>query len=141
MKSKIKKKISHMELVKTAMQRKNWTAAELSRQSGVSTGVLSRYLNAVLGMSDDNLFAVFTSLDLINKGGSVTKVTGFQGWSREAVSASHAIKEILDYGDKEEKNAVLSAIKSAIKIRELKKRNAGLSSVSKKKSRVKRKAM
>jgi hypothetical protein len=137
MKSKIKKKVLHMELVKAAMIRKGWNAAELSRQSGVSTGVLSRYLNAVLGMSDDNLFAVMTALDLINSG-TPGKGIKFIGWSKESISACNAIKEIFDSGDREEKDAVLAAIKSATKIRELKKR--GASPAYLKKARGKRKA-
>jgi transcriptional regulator with XRE-family HTH domain len=140
MKLKIKKKVPHMDMVKAAMAERNWTAAELSRQSGVSTGVLSRYLNAVLGMSDDNLFAVMTTLGIINKNQKV-KSADFIGWSKDSLKASKAVREIMDYGDREEKDSLWSAIKSALKIRELKKRNAGLSSASKKKSHGKRKAM
>jgi|GEM_PF-1228046 len=140
MKLKIKKKVPHMELVKAAMSERNWTAAELSRQSGVSTGVLSRYLNAVLGMSDDNLFAVMTTLGIININ-SKAKSADFMGWSKDALKAGKSVREVIDFGDREEKEALLSAIRSALKIRELKKRNAGLSSASRKKIRGKRRAM
>jgi transcriptional regulator with XRE-family HTH domain len=64
MKREVKKNISQVELVRTAMQSRGWSAADLSRASGVSTGVLSRFFHDD-GMSADNLFAVLASLDLL----------------------------------------------------------------------------
>jgi len=46
------------------MRDRGWTAADLSRASGVSTGVLSRFFHDD-GMSADNLFAVLIALDLL----------------------------------------------------------------------------
>jgi len=137
MKATVKKKISHLELVKRAKEKKGWNAAELSRQSGVSTGVISRYLNKVLGTSDDNLFSMLCSLDLINL--PDTDMT--YGWSKEAINACKDIKEILAFGEKEERDAVLSAIKQAKKINSLKKSNVGLSSARAKTNTRKKKAM
>ncbi|MGD0279953.1 MAG: helix-turn-helix transcriptional regulator [Smithella sp.] len=137
MKNTVKKKVSHLELVKKALKERGWRAAELSRRSGVSTGILSRYLNEVLGTSDDNLFAILCTLDLIN----IPKITVMRGWSQTAIEACNDIREILDFGEKEEKDAVLAAIKQAKKIRSLKKSNAGLSLARRKKTFGKRMAM
>jgi len=63
------------------------------------------------------------------------------GWSKEAINACNDVNEILAFGDKEEKDAVLSAIKQAKKISSLKKTNAGLSSARAKKNTRKKKAM
>jgi hypothetical protein len=138
MKKKVKKKVSHLELVKKAKEKKGWNAAELSRQSGVSTGVISRYLNKVLGASDDNLFSMMYALDLVNLPDAESMT---YGWSKQVLNASNDIREILDFGDKEEKDAVLAAIKQAKKINSLKKSNAGLFSARAKKHARKKKAM
>lgn len=137
MKAKVKKKVSHLELVKKAKEKKGWNAAELSRQSGVSTGVISRYLNKVLGTSDDNLFSMLRSLDLIN----LPDADMTCGWSKEAINACNDVRDILAFGEKEERDAVLSAIKQAKKINSLKKSNAGLYSARTKKNIRKKKAM
>lgn len=137
MKNTVKKKVSHLELVKEALKEKGWRAAELSRRSGVSTGILSRYLNKVLGTSDDNLFSILCTLDLIN----IPEIRITRGWSQEAIEACNDIRDILDFGEKDEKDAVLAAIKQAKKIKSLKKSNAGLSLARRKKTFGKRRAM
>jgi SOS-response transcriptional repressor LexA len=53
----------HVELIRNEMKARGWNAAKLSRVSGVSTGVLSRYFNND-GISSDNLYAVMQALDL-----------------------------------------------------------------------------
>ncbi|MGP8154580.1 MAG: helix-turn-helix domain-containing protein [Smithella sp.] len=137
MKNTVKKKVSHLELVKKALKEKRWKAAELSRRSGVSAGVLSRYLNKVLGTSDDNLFSILRALDLIN----IPETGITHGLSREAIDACNDIKEILDFGEKDERETVLAAIKQAKKISGLKKSNAGRSPARSKKYIGKKKAM
>ena len=62
-KDSVKVNISHVELIKSVMKARGWNAAKLSRISGVSTGVLSRYFNDD-GISSDNLFAVMQALGL-----------------------------------------------------------------------------
>ena len=64
MKKEVKRNISQVELIRRAMQDRGWNAADLSRASGVSTGVLSRFFHDD-GMSADNLFAVLIALDLL----------------------------------------------------------------------------
>ena len=137
MKNTVKKKVSHLELVKKALKERGWRAAELSRRSGVSTGVLSRYLNKILGTSDDNLFSILCTLDLIN----IPEIHVTRGWSQKAIEACNDIRDILDFGEQDEKDAVLAAIKQAKKIRSLKKSNAGLSLARHKKTFGKRSAM
>jgi transcriptional regulator with XRE-family HTH domain len=56
------------------------------------------------------------------------------GWPDEVVRVCNELKEILDYGEKDEKESVLSSIKQAKKIRELKKPGAGTSSERRRKS-------
>ena len=63
MEDKVNINILHVELVKSEMKAKGWNAAKLSRISGVSTGVLSRYFNKG-GISSDNLYAIMQSLGL-----------------------------------------------------------------------------
>ena len=77
------------------------------------------------------------SLDLIN----LPDAEMTYGWSKEAINACNDVREILSFGGKEEKDAVLSAIKQAKKINSLKKSNAGLSSARVKKNTRKKKAM
>jgi SOS-response transcriptional repressor LexA len=55
--------ILHVDIVRNAMRARGWNAAKLSRVSGVSTGVLSRYFNKG-GISSDNLYAVMQALGL-----------------------------------------------------------------------------
>jgi SOS-response transcriptional repressor LexA len=62
-KDSVKGNVSHVDLVKSEMKARGWNAAKLSRVSGVSTGVLSRYFNDD-GISSDNLFAVMHALSL-----------------------------------------------------------------------------
>ena len=64
MKREVKENISQVEFVRQAMRGRGWNAADLSRASGVSTGVLSRFFHDD-GMSADNLFAVLIALDLL----------------------------------------------------------------------------
>jgi SOS-response transcriptional repressor LexA len=59
----VKKNILHLEIIKSEMASRGWTAAKLSRASGVSTGVLSRYFNND-GISSNNLYAVLLALGL-----------------------------------------------------------------------------
>jgi len=148
----IKQNVSHLELVRDALKSRGWTAAELSRKSGVSTGVISRYLNEVLGINDDNLYSILCALDLIQDG----KANGFMcGWDENAIEYCKALKEILDSGDKIARAAILSnidAFKESVDrkkridvleedVRELKKSNAGLSSERRPKHIIKKKAM
>jgi len=63
MKDLVKHKFSHVEIIKAAMREKGWNAADLSRSSGVSSGVLSRYFNDS-GISADNLYAIQRALGL-----------------------------------------------------------------------------
>lgn len=60
-----------------------------------------------------------------------------RGWSTDAIKASLELKEILDYGEKDEKEDILSAIKRSQKFRDLKKPVAGASSGRRKKSIIK----
>jgi transcriptional regulator with XRE-family HTH domain len=55
--------ISHVEEIKREMQARGWKAAKLSKLSGVSTGVLSRYFNNH-GISSNNLYAIMTTLGI-----------------------------------------------------------------------------
>lgn len=64
MENEVKKKISQVELIRQAMQARGWKAAELSRASGVSTGVLSRFFNDD-GISADNFYAILVALNLL----------------------------------------------------------------------------
>jgi hypothetical protein len=59
------------------------------------------------------------------------------GWHEDAVNACKELKEVLDYGDKEDKEAVLLTIKQAKKIRELKKPVAGTSLTRQRKQSIK----
>lgn len=63
MKNKVKDYLPHVEIIRKAMIEKGWNAAKLSRVSGVSTGVLSRYFKND-GISADNLYAVLKALGL-----------------------------------------------------------------------------
>lgn len=108
MKVSVKDKVSHLKLIKDSMAAHGWSAAELSRRSGVSTGVLSRYLNKVLGMSDDNLFDVLCALGLI-KNNLGKEVDDFMcGWDEKSRAACMKLKEILDSDDKFAVPAILS---------------------------------
>lgn len=60
-----------------------------------------------------------------------------EGWHEDAVKACKELKDVLDYGDKEEKESVLLTIKQAKKIRELKKPVAGTSSTRQRKKSIK----
>ena len=153
MKDKVNNNVSHLKLVKEGMQAKRWTAAELSRRSGVPTGNLSRYLNEVMGMSDDNLFAVLLALDLISNGEKqgetcevncgkkiselCKKVKGVvesnTHWGASLEANIHSFKAGLE-GDEERKEMKKD-------MNELKKSNAALSSERPKKDIGKKKAM
>lgn len=63
MKDFVNQDISHVEIIKVALRERGWSAADLSRASGVSSGVLSRYFNAS-GISADNLYAIQKALGL-----------------------------------------------------------------------------
>jgi len=67
MKDKIKQKVSHMEIIREAMHSRGWKAADLSRASGVSTGVISRYFNPrnKKQLNADNLFALLSAVGLL----------------------------------------------------------------------------
>lgn len=101
---------------------------------------MSRYLNEVLGVNDDNLYNILCALDLIKD--DQAKQNNFMcGWPEDAIRACNDLKEVLDFGEKDEKESVLSAIKQAKKIRDLKKPVVGVSSERRKKSTGKKKVM
>jgi len=103
-KQKRKQKVSHVEFIREQMKKKGWNAAALSRASGVSTGVLSRYFNDD-GISADNLFAIMDSLNLFEY---EDKNDFTCGWDEETIAACKEIKEIYDSKNK----LVISALKT-----------------------------
>lgn len=63
------------------------------------------------------------------------------GWPEDTIRACNDLKEILDFGEKREREIILSTIEQAKKIRDLKKPVAGVSSERRKKSTGKKKVM
>lgn len=150
MKQLIKQKVSHVEFIRQKMITHGWNAAQLSRVSGVSTGVLSRYFNDD-GISADNLFAVMEALNLFEKKGDKNCNVACD---QEMTELCRKVKEVVEskthWGSSLEAN--INSFKSGYDndkrvdeletaVRELKKSNADLSLEYLKKDTGKKKAM
>lgn len=75
------------------------------------------------------------NIDWLLSGSHDVKQDNFMcDWPEDAIRACNDLKEILDFGEKREKEIILSTIEQAKKIRDLKKPVAGLSSERRKKN-------
>lgn len=66
MKDKTQGEFAYVELLSEAMKRTGWKAADLSRASGVSEGVISRTLKGGRNLTGLNLFKMLSALGVIS---------------------------------------------------------------------------
>jgi len=120
-KDEIKKNVSILKLlpvVRKAMNEKGWTEdARLSEASGVSTGVVSRFLNRG-EISGENLCVILNSLELINNTPTNKKNITNCALPPEAADICDMIKDIYSSSDEQMHEALytnLIAFKNSAK--------------------------
>ena len=86
---------SQIEQIRERMKQKGWKQADLARATGVSTGVLSRFLNDD-GISDKNLFRVLEALDFFKDEPDKKFHTTIKGGSGIALSDDWQMKQLLE---------------------------------------------
>lgn len=122
--------------VKKIRKSKGLTVVQLAKKADLSNGMISQIENDKRKIFQDSFLQVLSALNITNASAffSLIKSSGFMsGWSEDVIKICLEVKEILDYGEKDEKEDVLLAIKRSQKFRDLKKPVAGLSSERRKK--------
>lgn len=142
MKHLIKQKVSHVEFIRNKMVSRGWKAADLSRASGVSTGILSRYFNDD-GISADNLFAVMLALNALEGSDHTCEVQCDEKILKLCRKVKNVVESETHWGTSLEANihSFAAGLEQDKEIIEVKKSIADLSSTSHKRTIGKKKAM
>jgi transcriptional regulator with XRE-family HTH domain len=128
------------DLLLRELVRRNINQRELADILEITPSYLSEILNKK--KAGQRLgFKFLYNLKLIVSENHEQKNNFMCGWPEETIKACNDLKKILDDGEEEERKDVLSAIRQAKKIKELKNSNAGRSSGSRQNRITKKKAM
>lgn len=122
-----------VDIIEHELNKRHWKPIDLARYSGVKQPVISRLMNGGINIKVVSIYKILITLNLLK---SDQQNNFMCGWSEDAIRACNDLKEVLDFGEKEEKEDVLLAIKRFKKFRDLKKPVAGLSSERRKKSTI-----
>ena len=117
--------------------------AAFAKKAGISDQAFRKYLKGTIP-GGENILKISRagncSTDWLLTG-EKQKNNFMCGWHEQTIKLCNELKEILDNSEEEEKTAVLSAIRQAKKIKELKNSTAGRSSERRPNRLTKKKAM